>query len=159
MMSEWQKILIGIAAGLVIGLGAGFWLGARGKGALVTRAETSEKELAAVRLRVAQGQSTSAQAEQRTRLAFALLRAKEQILRAAVQLNANNFGIASQRLGAANVLLRKAHPDADAATKKSIDLINEELSNAHSLSMKLDPTVKVNLERIVDLLQRIPAAR
>lgn len=158
-MSNWQKMAIGIAAALVVGLVAGYVLGVSGKGALKEAATKASRQAAAAKQVAQQAADETRRIRTENERRLALLRCKEELLRGLVQMHANNFGIASQHLGAAASRLKKVHATAKEAVKKKIDAILAEIGEAHTLAMRLDPMVRVRMERLVELVHGLPGAR
>ncbi|MBW2731100.1 MAG: hypothetical protein JRH20_01835 [Deltaproteobacteria bacterium] len=158
-MSNWQKMAIGIASSLVVGLIIGYGFGASGKGALKAAAEKARGVATAAKQATQQATTEVKKVRDAQARHLGLLRCKEELLRGLVQMYANNFGIASQHLGGARARLKRVRADVAPGTKKRIDMILAEISQAHTLAMRLDPMVRVRMERLVELVHGLPGAR
>lgn len=158
-MTNWQKMAIGIASALIVGLVVGYVFGVSGKGALEEAAVKARRVAAAAKQAAEQANAQTQKVRGKQKRRVALLRCKEELLRGLVQMHANNFGIASQHLGAAAQRLKKVRAAVKPPTQKRIDGILAEISQAHTLAMRLDPMVRVRMERLVELVHALPGAR
>lgn len=158
-MSDWLKIAIAVGAALLIGLLIGVLLGMSGKSELRAAAEAAQARASAADKRAKAAAAELEAGQDKVARRWALLRSKEQLLRAFLQLKSSNFGIAGQHLSAASVQLKKARAKAGALLQPKLDAIRKEIAAAHTLTMGLDPVAQVQVERIIDQVHALPGAR
>jgi hypothetical protein len=158
-MSTTLKALIGVGAALVFGLLGGFLLGRCGK-------SEAEEALLKTKRRAAEIEETAkregeecAQRDRVARVGKQLLLTKEELLRAMLELAANNFGLTSQHLGQARSWLRAAEKNLKPVDAKRARELFDKIGEAQTLAMRLDPMSRVYIERILADLQRLPGAR
>jgi hypothetical protein len=158
-MSDWQKIAIGIAAALLFGVVFGFFWGRSGKGELEKAAEAAEQRAAAAKQEADDAKSELEGVKNKNTRLVELLRAKEKLFRCIRQLDAKNFGLASQRIAAAGQHLRRAKTASSASVAKMIAKVAKELTEAHAMAQGLDSLVRVRVERLINDINAIPGAR
>jgi hypothetical protein len=158
-MSDWQKAAIGIAGALLVGFVAGFLLGGTGKGDLEQRLAAAKTKAAAIEEESKKESSRCEQQGQKARATRLLLLAKEHLLRAAVDLHANNYGLSGAQLGRARSRLKAAQGQLKPKQRQQVNGLFEDLATVHTLVMRQDPMARTQLENLLGRLQMIPAAR
>lgn len=158
-MNTWQKVAIGVGAALLLGFAVGYVLGASGKG-------KAEDALASARRRANDAEASLKQqtdsCERRlakSKLARRVVRAKEHMLWAVVELYANNYGRTSQHLARARREIKAAEDGLDSADAKLARALYDKMGAAQTLTMRLDPMARVEIDKILADLQRLPGAR
>jgi hypothetical protein len=158
-MNNTLKVIIAVAAALAVGLVVGLVLGMSGK-------RDAEAKLAAATRRATEAeQALETESKECSSRVTALttsrkvLQVKESLLRALVEICANNYGLTSQHLGQARTRLRSAQKKMDKAAAAKAQQIFEEIGNAQTLAMRLDPMAKVSVEKVLAKVSRLPGAR
>lgn len=157
-MNNTLKVVIGVAAALLLGLVLGYVVGSMGKRDLagsLKQAQTRAREADAA---LKDKEAECEQQARAARVAKQLLLTKERVLRATVEMYANNYGLTSQHLGAARKHLKSAIRGMKGSRAKDGEDLFERLGNAQTLAMRLDPMARVHLEQILARLQKMPGA-
>jgi len=157
-MNNTLKVVIGVAAALVVGLVVGYVLGMSGKRDLTVAVRQEQ-----VRAKEAEGalKQQADQCERKAREARTgrhLLLCKEQLLRATGELYANNYGLTSQHLAGARRQLKSAMKGLKGAQAKEAENLHERIGGAQTLAMRLDPMARIHIEQILAQLQKLPGA-
>jgi len=158
-MSPTLKVGIALVVALLIGFVVGFGLGAAGKREFERgqRREKNRAEEAEAALKQQQGQCS--QQAKSCKTGKQLISAKEQLLRAALELYANNYGLTSQHLAQARQKLRAASKGLNKRHAAQTLELYERVGQAQTLAMRLDPMARVQIEHILADLQQLPGAR
>ena len=158
-MSNWLKIAIACGGALLLGLLVGFLLGVSGKGDLETQAQQADKRRKAAELRAKEADERATGVKKRVRRRLALLRAKEQLFRALLQLKASNFGISAQHLSHASTQLKRAARLTGKSKAKLFKGLRDGIAGAHAKTMALDPVAQVQIEALIEQVHGIRGAR
>jgi hypothetical protein len=158
-MNPTLKVAIGIAAALVVGFIVGYGLGASGRSE-AEKAQKREKrradEAEAALKQQVEECTRKSKAARRTKH---VLLTKEHLLRAAVEIYDNNYGLASQHLAHARKRLKSASRSLKKRHAKRAHEIYEKIGGAQTLAMRLDPNSRVHIVRILRELSKLPGAR
>jgi mannitol-specific phosphotransferase system IIBC component len=155
-MNQYLRLVVAVASALAVGLVVGLVLGMSGKrqtqhdlDAAVRRAKDAEEALKRdseeCRGKVEEG-----------RRSRELLLAKEHLLRSLVELFASNFGLASQHLGQARNRLKSAEAGLGKRELEKVKSLFDQIGGAQTLAMKLDPMARIQIEQILEELQKLP---
>jgi hypothetical protein len=158
-MSNWLKVAIAVGGALLVGLIIGYIIGVSGKGELKTAAQSARDKQSAAERRAKEAGDTADKARKRVRRRVALLRGKEQLFRALLQLKSSNFGIAGQHLSHASTQLKKAARLGSPSLAKRIKRLRAGLASAHAKTMGLDPVAQVQIETLINQVHQLPGAR
>jgi Tfp pilus assembly protein PilX len=158
-MNNTLKVVIGVAAALVVGLVVGYVLGSVGKRDLASAAKREKSRAQEAETALKDREVECEQKARSARIAKQVLLAKEHLLRATVEMYANNYGLTSQQLGIARNHLKSSMRGMKDAPLKLAQELFEEMGNAQTLAMRLDPMARVHIERILAKLQKLPGAR
>lgn len=159
-MGNILKIVIAGVVGLGVGLGAGYLLGRTGQGALKAEITRLGKSGAAA------GAAHTAKMEQckrrlnKAKAGRSLLKGQEYLLRALLELDSRNFGLASQHLGSASEQLKKASKSSQRPKiTASLDALQPRLAKVQTEVMKLKPGSRAEITKILTELGRFPGNR
>ncbi len=158
-MSSLLKTVVAVAGALLLGLLFGFLLGRMGKGDVEAALEKAKRRGAEAEEAMKREGEECREGLALAKTGKQLLLTKEALLRATVELYANNYGLPSQYLAQARSWLRSAQKGlkkTDAA--KAADL-HDKIGEAQTLAMRLDPTARLRIDQILVELQRLPGAR
>ena len=158
-MTSYVKIGGMVIAALAVGMIAGYILGAQTKGDLakaLTKAQLQASD--AVQSLERESQKCTAR-EQAARTTGQILKAKEQLLRAVLEVSASNFGLASQYMAQARGLLKSLKQGLPKGYQERAQGIFEKIEDAQTLTMRLDPMARKYIEQIINELQKMPGAR
>ncbi len=158
-MSNWLKVAIAVGGALLVGLIIGYILGAAGKGELAVAAQSAKDRQSAAERRAKEAGDEATKARKGVRQRIALLRAKEQLFRALLQMKSSNFGIAGQHLSHASTQLKKAARLGSASLKDKLKRLQTGLGGAHGKTMALDPVAQVQIEILINQVHQLPGAR
>jgi hypothetical protein len=158
-MTPTLKVGIALASALLIGLVVGYGLGAAGRGDLEQAAKKAQVNADDAEAALKQLQDQQGKKAKKFKTSKLLLRAKEHLLRAALELYANNYGLTSQHLALARKRLRSAKKGLKKRHAKRASELYDRIGQAQTLAMRLDPTARVHIEQILAALQKIPGAR
>ena len=153
-MPGWLKIALGVAGAVVLGFLVGYFTGSSGASALTAKLGKAEARANAAEQMVKQEAEKLTRQRMRAKRARAMLAAKEHVLRALVQLHANNFGLASQHLAVSREKLRVAKKRMKGEKAKAVDALVSRLGSAHATTMRLDPMARVQIEQLVAEMDR-----
>ncbi|MCC6750343.1 MAG: hypothetical protein IT371_21945 [Deltaproteobacteria bacterium] len=158
-MSDGWKLAAGIVIALLVGVAGGYLLGTLGKGdlsrELVTarsRAQSAE-ELGRREVARCEGERDAARGGKQ------VLLARGSLLRALVEVQGNNYGLAGQHLGEARRRLKAAEASLPRAEATRVAALFEQLAATHTLVMRLDPMARTHLDRNLADVERLPGAR
>jgi hypothetical protein len=158
-MSSLVKAVIAAGAALAVGFLAGFLVGGLG------RADAEAAAARAKRVGAEAEENAKRESEEcRAQVAVAkssrnLLQSKESMLRALVELHANNFGLTSQHLAQARSWLRSAQKGLKKADAERVRVLYDRVGDAQTLAMRLDPQARARIDQILAEIQRLPGAR
>jgi hypothetical protein len=158
VMSQNIKLALALGGALTVGLVVGLVLGMSGKRQAlrelekVTRRATDAEE---AQRREASECSKQVSAAKSGR---DVLLAKEHLLRALTELYANNFGLTSQHLAQARTRLKSAEKGLKKSELEKVKDLFDRIGGAQTLAMRLDPMARVQIEQILDELQKLPGA-
>jgi multidrug resistance efflux pump len=158
-MSSLLKTVVAVAGALLLGLLVGFIVGRMGKGDVEAALEKAKRRTADAEEALKREGEECKEGLAAAKTGKHVLLTKESLLRATVELYANNYGLTSQYLAQARSWLRSAQKGlkkSDAA--KAADLY-EKIGEAQTLAMRLDPTARLRIDLILTELQRLPGAR
>lgn len=158
-MSNWLKVAIAVGGALLLGLIIGYILGASGKGELETAAQSAKQRQSAAERRAKEADAEVSKKRKAIRRRIALLRGKEQLFRALLQMKSSNFGIAGQHLSHASTQLKKAARLGSASLKEQLKKLRAGLASAHAKTMALDPVAQVQIETLINQVHELPGAR
>jgi hypothetical protein len=158
-MTTSLKAVIGAGAALVVGFLVGYILGHFGR-------RDAEEALAKARQRATEAEEAlkregeeCGQRERSVRAGKQILLAKEELLRAIVEISSNNFGLTSQHLSQARSYLKSAQKGMKPNDSQRTREIFDRVGDAQTLAMRLDPASRTHIERILIEVQRLPGAR
>ncbi len=158
-MTSYFKIGGMVAAALVVGGLVGYLLGASSKGDL-EKALSKAKHRAADAAQALERESEQCTARVRkVRTTGLILKVKEQLLKAVLELSASNYGLASQHMARGRGLLKKAKRGLPKKHQGRAQGIFEKIGDAQTLTMRLDPTARIQIEQIINELHKMPGAR
>jgi len=143
--------LVGVIAGYLVGLGA----------QRRCERQLTEQQRAVVVARQAL-EAREEQGEQARRVhqhQRALLRAKQSLLWALVELSANNFGLSSQHLGAARTRLKQARESSPAGQAEAIDGLAQRIASVQALAMRLDGSARPEIRKLLERMQALADSR
>lgn len=158
-MSNTLKVVIGVAAALLVGLLVGYVVGSSGKRDLQQQVEREKSRGTEAEAALKQQTDECDRKSKAARGSRNLLLAKEQLLRALVELYANNYGLTSQHLGVARSYLRGATAGLSKSHAKTVQDLTSRIEAAQALSLKLDAMARSEVEQILGELQKLPGAR
>lgn len=143
-----KKILVVIGA-LAVGVIGGWIWGLQGKAALKEQMKQSVIVSETEKAELETALSTCRDDYQKQERLVQLFRAAVTLQRALVDLSENNFGLSSRRLGEAHAMLKTFREKNKEYERARFDKIMSELSNAHSLAMRLDAMARSSVERVL----------
>ncbi|MFH1130540.1 MAG: hypothetical protein V1754_04350 [Pseudomonadota bacterium] len=154
-----KKIGICVVIGLLLGFVCGYVVGNSGRGELENQVESAKaRENSTKEALERETKKHSEQIAENGR-SKGLILARVDLFQALLELNANNFGLASQHLGAARTRLQSTTKGMDSSKEKRVmDLLNK-ISDSQTLTMRLDIMARAQVEKILADLQQIPGAR
>jgi tmRNA-binding protein len=158
-MNNTLKVGLGVGGALLLGLVVGYVLGSSGKHELESTAQQEQTRAKEAEASLKELEEDCARRVMRARTAKQLLLTKERLLRAMVELYANNYGLTSQHLGIARKHLKSAIKGLKG--KKHVATaqdLYERMGGAQTLAMRLDPMARVHIEQILAQLQKLPGA-
>jgi len=158
-MNNTLKVVIGVAAALVVGLVVGYVLGSTGKGSLAAEAKREKIRAQEAETALKDREADCERQATAARAAKQVLLTKEHLLRATVEMYANNYGLTSQQLGVARKHLKSSMRGMKDTPLKLAEELFEQIGNAQTLAMRLDPMARVHIEQILAKLQKLPGAR
>ncbi|MCK5798044.1 MAG: hypothetical protein KAI47_12700 [Deltaproteobacteria bacterium] len=158
-MSDWLKVVIAVASALLVGLIAGYIWGVSGKGELEVAAQRARAKMSAAELRARASGAQADTAKKASSRRLALLRGKEELFRALLELKASNFGLAGQHLGYANRQFKKASASSSSTLRGRIEGIRKDLGAAHAKALSLEPVAQVLVESLITEAHQLPGAR
>jgi len=142
-MGKILKIVLPVLIAMAVGFGAGFFLGKTGESKLRAELVQQKKIAAEDKTRLTDQAEQCAKKLKQVRKTRRSVKAREQLLRALLELDKRNYGLASQHLGTAKKILEKSPTPAALADK---------LAKVQTLTMQLKPAAK---EEIVKILAEI----
>lgn len=148
-MGKILKIILPPLFALVVGLGAGFFFGQAGKAELRSELVTQKKIAAEDKTRLTSQATRCAKRLELAKGKHRRLKASEQLLRALLEMDRRNYGLASQHLGSAKKVIEKL-PESSQGKPTLV----ERLSAAQTLTMQLKPTAKEEITKILADLAR-----
>jgi len=158
-MSMSIKAIVTAAGALIVGFLVGFILGRSGKLELEAELLKAKKRSAEAEDIQKRESEECALRDRAARVTKHLLLTKEEILRATVELSASNFGLTSQHLGQSRSWLKAAEKSMKPADAKRVKKLYDDIGDAQTLAMRLDPTARVQVDQILAELQKLPGAR
>lgn len=159
MMSDLLKLIIAGVGALIVGLLAGWGIGGSGKGALEAELAQAKRGKATAATALQEERERCEQQTKTARRARYVMLTKEHLLRALVELHASNFGLASQQMADARSRLRSAGKHFEGKQRQRVDKLFEQLANAQTLVMRLDPMARKQVQDLLADLQALPGAR
>ena len=148
-MSKVLKLVLPPLLTLLIGLGAGFFSGKAGVAELRSELVTQKKIAAEDKNRLTTEASRCVKRLEMARNKRRTLKVQEQLLRALLEMDRRNYGLASQHLGSAKKVLEKIPAPA-----RITPTLVERLSAAQTLTMQLKPAAKEEINKILADLEK-----
>ena len=139
-MGKFIKIVLPPLIALAVGLGAGFFLGKTGEAKLRSELVEQKKIAGEDKKRLTDQASRCAKELEQVKATRGSIKAREQLLRALLELDHRNYGLASQHLGSAKKEL-EATPAAAA--------LADRLAKVQTLTMQLKPAAREEISKIL----------
>lgn len=158
-MNSTLKVAISVGVALVVGFIVGYGLGAAGKSQARTAQQLDQRRAEEAEAALKQQAEDCGRKEQAARQSKGLLLAKEHLLRATLELYANNYGLASQHLAHARKRLKQAIKGMQKQQAARAQELFDKIGGAQTLAMRLDPMSRIHIERIVAQISKLPGAR
>ncbi len=158
-MSDLLKVVIAVGGALVLGLVIGLVVGYSGKGDLAAVAKAAKQRAETTELTLKEERADCQGKVAKAQLGRQLLLTKAALLRALVELQANNYGLASQHLATARSLVVAARKRIAKKHRPRLKQIYEQMASTQTLVMRLDPMARKYLQDLLAALQSIPGAR
>ncbi len=158
-MSTLVKGVLGGIAALFLGFLIGFGVGRTGRGELEDAASKAKHRATEAEESARRESEECGQRVQDVKVGRQLLLAKEELLRAVIELISSNFGLTSQHLAQSRSWLRSAQKGLKQGDQQKAKAIFDRIGEAQTLAMRLDPMARVQIEQILTELQRLPGAR
>lgn len=158
-VSSTLKIVIGVGAALVIGFLAGFLAGHSGRSEAEDALQKAKNRAAEAEDSLKREGDECKDRLQANKTSRQLLLAKEELLRAVVEIYGNNYGLTSQHLAQARSWLRSAQKGLKAREGALARDLYDKIGEAQTLAMRLDPNARARIVHILGELQRLPGAR
>lgn len=154
-----MKAVMGAAAALVVGFLIGFLVGRLGKSELEASLQKAKRRTVEAEEALKRDGEDCKQRMASAQTHKHLLLAKEELLRATVELCASNYGLTSQHLAQARSFLRSAHRGLKKEEGAKALVIFDRVGDAQTLAMRLDPMARVQIDQILADIQKLPGAR
>ncbi len=158
-MGKILKIALPPLLALGIGFAVGFFLGKVGNNELEAEISKVEKNAAAARSAEAAKLDACRKRLDKSRSGRALLKGREHLLRALLELDRRNFGLASQHLGSARQKIKRGGKGFKEQLAADVKAILERLTKAQTLTMQLKPTARDEIAKSLADLERLPGIR
>ncbi len=158
-MSNTWKAVIGAAAALAVGFVVGLVVGRIGKSELEATLQKAKRRVTEAEEALKRDGEDCKQRIAAAQTNKHLLLAKEELLRATVELCSSNYGLTSQHLAQARSFLRSAQRGLRKEDAPKALAIFDRVGDAQTLAMRLDPMARIRIEQILADLQKLPGAR
>jgi uncharacterized membrane-anchored protein YhcB (DUF1043 family) len=158
-MNETLKMFIGVASGVIVGFVVGFIVATFGKNELEEALQREKKLLADATHALKEQSELCEQKISAAQAGRRLLLTKEYLLRASLDLYANNYGLAHQNLVLSSRQLTAAIRGLEKKHIARAKKLYDQIGGAQMLTMRLDPMARAHIEQILGEIHKLPGAR